>query len=136
MCAACPAKYVARSNGLSCKPVQCSHLTCQHEEHSCHYSKSNAALRAFVGQYSHEASNCDNVASVHSIRVNHGGNACNRHNPLLNHVRPQCTEEELTMDEVPCANGHRCGMGVVSGDTDSCECAPLDPIDFIASPMD
>merc|ERR1719178_45716 len=104
---ACPANYVARSNGLSCKPVQCSHMTCQHEAHSCNYGKSSATLRAYIGQYRHVTSNCDGIGSGghQSIRVSHGGNLCDR---------PKCTEEELKMNEVPCANGHRCGMGVVT----------------------
>jgi hypothetical protein len=131
-CSGCPANYVARSDGLSCKPVQCSHMTCRHETHSCHWGKSSATLRAYKGAYTHEATSCDGTSTLQSIRVHHGGNGCSRHNPLAAVVLAACTAAELAMDEGPCASGHKCGMGTVSGNMNQCECAPLNPTDFVA----
>jgi hypothetical protein len=133
VCDLCPFGYVSRPDRISCKAVQCSHVTCKHEQHTCDFGIADHNLwpktltnRAYKGQYEltthKKVTNCDGRKWM-SVRTDTGGSHCT---PAM---RP-CTMQQRALKEGPCRNGHRCGMGIITSDKSKCECAPLKPMDF------
>ena len=121
-CLQCPKGFKARADRLSCRAVQCSHVTCRHEEHQCsRFNRDPTARGRGKFRFAFDGEECDG-RTHRSIRVMHDG--------ALQHL---CritakTPYDCPMLEFPCRNGHHCGMGVVTGDKSKCECVPNKPL--------
>ena len=130
-CAKCPDGYRAHDNRLSCYAYKCSHVTCQHESHTCSRFNTDDTVRNFLYRDGNSLTNvkwnkeeCD--GSVHrSTRVFHSGvrkHVCRYRGQYT--TAPHSYQTDCPLEELTCAKGHKCGMGVVSGDRTKCECKP------------
>jgi hypothetical protein len=110
-CTPCPSGMTSRGHRRSCKVQACSHLTCKHEQHTCFFGRHQSwrggeqshADFDYNGHDSKFQLQCDGRV-FQSIRVYHAG------------------------EETNCRDGHKCGMGVVSGDKTKCECKSIEPV--------
>ena len=72
-CLKCPKGFKARADRLSCQAVQCSHVTCRHEEHQCsRFNRDPTARGRGKFQFGFDAEECDG-RTHRSIRVMHDG---------------------------------------------------------------
>jgi hypothetical protein len=88
---------------IMCKVRSCSHIFCKHEMHTCLFGKEQWRRGGRQAHGGFDAGRCDGRI-WQSIRVYHD------------------------QVETNCRDGHRCGMGIVSGDVAKCECEPAAPV--------
>ena len=102
-CKPCPAGMISRAHRKMCVVQTCSHLFCKHELHTCEFGRvrRHRAFNQFktLAEWPHVQEECDGRV-WDSIRVYHDA------------------------VETNCRDGHKCGMGAVSGDMTKCECEP------------
>jgi hypothetical protein len=97
-CKPCPTGMVSLPSRIMCKVQSCSHIFCRHEVHSCLFGH-RQEYRA-GSQFHHVPHGNCHGRVWQSIRVYHDA------------------------IETNCRDGHRCAMGLVSGDLHKCECEP------------
>jgi hypothetical protein len=103
-CKPCPKGMISRAHRKMCQVKTCSHVFCKHELHTCEFGRvrRHRAFPQFRG-WPHMREECDGRV-WDSIRVYHDA------------------------VETNCRDGHRCGMGAVTGDATKCECEPAAPL--------
>jgi hypothetical protein len=94
---------IANPDRLMCRVRACSHIHCKHEMHTCLFGRLKNYRGGRQAHSGFNAGQCDGRI-WQSIRVYHDAVESN------------------------CRDGHRCGMGIVSGDVAKCECEPQAPI--------
>merc|ERR1712167_360395 len=100
-CAPFPTGMVSRPHRRQCKVAFCSHIFCRREEHTCLFGRTQKfrGYPQFKNFHALHREECDGRV-WDSIRVFHDA------------------------VETNCRHGHRCGMGIVSGNSAKCECEP------------